>query len=290
MMPAVHRVSMVVPTHNRSDALRDTVPSMLAVEGVDEILFVDDASDDDTSAVLAAIDDPRVRVVRQPVRSGVQAARNRGAAETSGEWVVYGEDDCRMPPGYVTTMLAEAAEHGADVVGAPWVFSPDRPVEDALAQARAHAVDSVPFDGVERFPARTLRTPFLPALALIRREVFDHVRYDPGYTGNAFREETDFFVAANRAGFTCILTPLTYSFQVARWSGGHHTARFVYELSSVRNTGRFLRIHGAWLHERGHIDAPWREWLRFTSQRAGYLARWYPRTAALRVARAVGLR
>lgn len=275
-------VSLVLPTHDRADALRDTMPSLLAVAGVDEILVVDDASSDDTAAYVASLTDPRVRIVRQDRRAGAPAARNRGVTETAAEWVVFGEDDVRFPPDYVTTLLAEAAAHGADVVGAPWLLTFDRDPEEVVARERAAAVEHIALDQVTRFPARALQTPFLPAVVLVHRRVFERVRFDPGYRGNGFREETDFFVAAMRAGFTVVLTPQTYSFQLRRWPGGQTMARARYECWSVRNTFRFLRRHGGWLAERGLVDDPRRAGWRFAAARAAYVSDWYTRHAAKR--------
>jgi glycosyltransferase involved in cell wall biosynthesis len=284
------RVSLVLPTFNRADALRDTLPFTLAVEGVDEVLIVDDASSDGTAALLSAIEDPRVRVVRHERRLGQPAVRNRGVAETSGDWVVFGEDDCRLPPDYVRSMLLDAGPHRADLVGAPWINTHGQPLEHALAEARSHPVETVALDQVSGFPERVTVTPFIPALALVHRRVFDRVAFDVAYRGNAFREESDFFVEAVRAGFVCILTPRTYSYQVARWPGGARGAQWRHELWSMRNNARFLWRNGRWLHERGLLGNPVVAQLRFVAARLRYLASWYGRRAGGWTLRRLGLR
>jgi O-antigen biosynthesis protein len=90
-------VSLIVATHERVAALQETLPSLLAVAGVEELVFVDDGSTDGTADLLRAIPDARVRVVLQPRRLGLLAARNRGLVESTGEWIVFGEDDVRFP-------------------------------------------------------------------------------------------------------------------------------------------------------------------------------------------------
>jgi glycosyltransferase involved in cell wall biosynthesis len=282
-------VSMVIPTFRRLDALKDTVPFLLAVRGVDELVFVDDCSRDGSVAWLEALDDPRVRVVELERRSGLCAVRNRGIAETRGDWVVMGEDDCRFPPDYVEVLLRDAEAVGADVISAPWLFlTKGEPVDEAVAQARAGAVDAIALDQVQTYPVRPLATPFLCALALIRRSVLDVQRYDVGFTGNAYREETDFFLRAERAGFSCWLTPATYSWQVQRWPGGAHMPKWRYEVSTVRNNGRFLRRHGRELQRRGLAGPPVAVQARFTAARAKTTAEAYLRPLAGRALRAVG--
>jgi glycosyltransferase involved in cell wall biosynthesis len=261
-------VSLIVPTHERVAALQDTLPSLLAAEGVGELVFVDDGSTDGTADLLRGIRDARVRVVLQPRRLGLPAARNRGLAESTGEWVVFGEDDVRFPRNYVTVLLQEAAAHRAQIVGAPFllVLEGDDALPGALADARAHAVDSIGLDQVETFPTQVLRTPFIPALALVHRSVVDAgIRFDEGYRGNAYREETAFFCDAVRHGFTSILTPRTVSYQTSGWHGGAHTTSYLrYELWTIRNTWRFLVRHGRWLHRQGLSAHPLLVGVRFT--------------------------
>jgi glycosyltransferase involved in cell wall biosynthesis len=266
------RVSLIVPTYQRLAALEDTVPSLLAVEGVDEVLFVDDGSTDGTADFLRHLSDPRVRVVVQPKQTGLPAARNRGLSESDAEWVTFGEDDVRLPSDYVRILLEEAAAHNAQIVGAPFllVLDGEDALPGAIAAARSQAVESIALDQLQTFPARVLHTPFLSARALVHRSVIDAgIRFDEGYRGNAYREETAFFVEAARRGFTLILTPHTVSYQVQGWQGGVHTTRqLVYEFWTIRNNWRFLIRHGRWLQAQGLIDNRLSAGARFMLDRA----------------------
>jgi hypothetical protein len=102
-------------------------------------------------------------------------------------------------------------------------------------------------------PAAPLRTPFLSGIALVRRDVFEAVRYDERYRVNAWREETSFFIAANEAGFVTLLTPETASFEAGFWAGGQRVGGLRYEAWVARNNWRFLRRHRGWLRENGHL-------------------------------------
>ena len=94
------RVSVVVPAYNGADVLRETVPALLALDGVDEWVWVDDGSVDGTAGVVQAetAGELRARVVRQGRNTGRGAARNRGVAETTGDVVVFFDADVRPPP------------------------------------------------------------------------------------------------------------------------------------------------------------------------------------------------
>ena len=93
------RISVVIPTYNRSIHLLATVRSALDQGFRDiEVVIVDDASSDDTYAVAAAIGDSRVRVLRHPVNKGVSEALNTGIRESSGELIAILEhDDIWLP-------------------------------------------------------------------------------------------------------------------------------------------------------------------------------------------------
>ncbi len=260
-------LTAVLPTHERVAALRATFPAVLALSGVDEVVVVVDGSTDGTVEHLASYDDPRLRVVVSPRRRGVTAARNTGAAAATGD-VVFLEDDCLFPPDYARVLREEAERHRADVVGAPMVHPrPGESVESAVAVARAAAEGDGGLDGVARFPAAPVVTPLLQAPVFVRREVLDRLDYDGGYVGNAYREETDFFLRATAAGFRCVLTDRTWFWEAGRFPGGQPRHPVRAEWWTWRNNWRFLRRHAAWLRDGGYISDPVREQAAFVVRR-----------------------
>ena len=71
-------VSVIIPTYNRADLVRQAVASVKAQTFRDfEIVVVDDGGTDGTYEVLAA--GRELRVLRHPDRRGVAAARNTWA-------------------------------------------------------------------------------------------------------------------------------------------------------------------------------------------------------------------
>jgi glycosyltransferase involved in cell wall biosynthesis len=85
-------ISVVVPAYNAAKTVSATLDALLGQSHAPlEIVVVDDGSKDQTREVLEAYRD-RVRLVFQP-NGGVSAARNRGVAETSGDWVAFCDAD-----------------------------------------------------------------------------------------------------------------------------------------------------------------------------------------------------
>ena len=87
-------VSVIVPTHNRAHYLGQALASLRDQTLRDiEIVVVDDGSTDDTRALLAAFDDPRLVIVRHAVNRGIPAARNSGLERASGRYVAWLDSD-----------------------------------------------------------------------------------------------------------------------------------------------------------------------------------------------------
>ncbi len=97
------RLSVVIPSRNRTASLATTLPPLLReIEsfGDAEAVLVDDASDEDYPARLGALLD-RTRYVRLPRNEGAARARNRGAEEARGEILVFLDDDIEVGSGFL---------------------------------------------------------------------------------------------------------------------------------------------------------------------------------------------
>jgi hypothetical protein len=97
-------ITVVLCTYNRSELIERAVRAVLGQKGPDlELVVVDDGSPDATPKVLASIDDPRLRVVRQ-ANAGLSVARNSGLAVAEGRWVVFLDDDDQPDPEWLATL------------------------------------------------------------------------------------------------------------------------------------------------------------------------------------------
>lgn len=121
-------VSVVVPTRNRSAMLAVTLRSVLDQRGVDlEVLVVDEASSDDTADVVAAFDDPRVRMIQHEQPQGLSSARNRGAAEASGQWLAFIDDDDVWAQDKLACQI-----YAAENAGSGWAYVGSVNISDSL--------------------------------------------------------------------------------------------------------------------------------------------------------------
>lgn len=103
-MEAMNRVTVVIPTYNRSRFVREAVASVLAQREVPmEVIVVDDGSTDDTASVLQAFGGAIVSVFQ--AHRGVSAARNRGIQMAGGEWIAFLDSDDLWLPGKLKAQL-----------------------------------------------------------------------------------------------------------------------------------------------------------------------------------------
>jgi glycosyltransferase involved in cell wall biosynthesis len=100
------RVSIVLPTHNGSRYIRQSIESCFAQTHQNwELIVVDDASTDDTPSVLRDYADPRMRVIRHEPNRGLPATLNYGFQQATGEYLTWTSDDNWYAPRAIEEMV-----------------------------------------------------------------------------------------------------------------------------------------------------------------------------------------
>jgi glycosyltransferase involved in cell wall biosynthesis len=98
------QVSVIIPTYNRGWILKEAIDSVLTQDYKDfELIVVDDGSTDNTSEILASYGNG-IRVLFQE-NKGVSAARNRGIAEASGQFIAFIDSDDLWLPQKLSTQV-----------------------------------------------------------------------------------------------------------------------------------------------------------------------------------------
>lgn len=173
------RVTVLLPTHNRSDTLRLSLASVLGQTVDDlEVLVVGDGCTDDSARVVASFGDPRVRWFDLPKAAGFgYANRNVALGEARGELVAFAAHDDLWFPDHLATLIP-AFDDPAVVLAytMPLWIDPEGLVTPMPVNL---GDDELRREFLER------RRNVLPAGNVVhRRSCFDRVGYwDPGRNG-----------------------------------------------------------------------------------------------------------
>ena len=263
-------VTVVVPSYNRAYILERTIPSYLQPE-VKELILVDDASTDNTAQVVEHLQKqyPQIHYIRQEYNMKQPEAKNKGISLASAEYIYFGDDDSYILPGTIGFLLETMKEKKADIVGALPLYAEtgeDMEESDAVLHRMAPMHDEeyamVDVARLEKinFQARfhsPVQVPFCHACALVKSTLAKEIRFDPSYRGNAYREETDFFLRCAEHGaviwFDSRAVQINYPFSMinrvrtlkSMWRHGYY---------DIVNTMKLIHRHHWWFREKYHYS------------------------------------
>ncbi len=206
-------IAAIVVTHHSSTTIDDCLGRLRAAAGVVAIRVVDNASGDDTVAIVQrhAAADPRVHFIANPDNPGFATACNQGAADAgdAAAWLAFVNPDCLVEADTLVRLRDHAralgVSDGGGLVGADLVG------EDGAHDAAARRRDP-DFAAMLRAPRGTrLEVPADPsqplqrvdavsgALMLLPRALFARIGgFDAGYRLHA--EDLDLCRRARAAG------------------------------------------------------------------------------------------
>jgi glycosyltransferase involved in cell wall biosynthesis len=111
------RIDIITPAYDVAPYIGDTIRSVLAqTHRYWTMTIVDDGSTDETAAIAATFEDPRIRLLRQR-NAGVSAARNLGLVASNAEAVLFLDADDWLSPDALAT-LAETLRTAPNAIAA----------------------------------------------------------------------------------------------------------------------------------------------------------------------------
>lgn len=104
------QISIIMPLHNKESSVLSSIASVQAQSfPYWELVVIDDGSTDTGPEKVAALNDERIRLIRQ-TNGGVSAARNRGIAEARCELLTFLDADDTWLPGFLQAIVALARD------------------------------------------------------------------------------------------------------------------------------------------------------------------------------------
>ncbi len=185
------KISIVVTTRNRRELLATTLRCVREQSWSNiELIVVDEASTDDTVAMMAR-DFPEAKIVRNDTPRGVSGARNTGLAAASGDWLFFLDDDDLIHPRHLEEL------HAASLVAPPnsIVSGPMRDfaeVDGEIVLSPAFCAPSARTDAdtLNEFLEPSSQRTVTHSTILWPRSVFDTMKWDENL---GFNEDFDMF-------------------------------------------------------------------------------------------------
>ena len=113
------RISIVIPTFNRGDLIKETLDSVQAQTYKSwECIVVDDGSTDNTAMVLNSYQekDGRIQYIKRPehLPKGANTCRNLGIEKAGGDYIVFFDSDDLMTPDHLEVKLKPFEDEAID--------------------------------------------------------------------------------------------------------------------------------------------------------------------------------
>ncbi len=196
------RCSIIVPVFNHAELTRRRLDGLLRCRKDDEVIVVDDCSEDTTPVLLESYGS-QIKRIRRAKNGGYSAACNTGAAAARADRLVFLNNDTFGTDGWLERLLAYGARNpAASIVGAKLLY-PDNSVQHAGVVIGSERLPIPHLRGFpSEHPAVNVSRRFqgvTGACISIDRSAFEALDgFDEGYL-NGY-EDVDFCLRAGAAG------------------------------------------------------------------------------------------
>jgi len=223
------KYTIIVPVYNRQNEVAELLQS---AEQLDynrdefEFLFVDDGSSDNLGKFIETYHSEsklQMRYIYQE-NTGPAEARNNGMANSSGDYFLFLDSDCLLPPDWLNTIDSALAEQNYDAFGGPDTYHESfSPVLKAVNYSMTSFIGTGGIRGnknsFEKFYPRSFNMG-------ISKEIFDKIG---GMRLRYYGEDTDFSARIYEAGYKVGLIPEAFVYHKRRTS----LPRFFKQISRI---------------------------------------------------------
>ncbi|ANU22557.1 glycosyltransferase family 2 protein [Planococcus donghaensis] len=164
------KVSVIIPTFNRSELLKKALKSLEKQSHQNlEIIIIDDFSTDDTADVVAEMTDDRIIYLKHEVNKGGSEARNTGLKRATGNFIGFLDSDDQWLPDKIEKQLekfSEDSDVGVVYTGVQVVNENKQPTRKIVPEYRGDILSKLlEFNYIDTTSS-----------VLVRKEVLDQVK------------------------------------------------------------------------------------------------------------------
>lgn len=203
------RFSVIIPVHNKARHVAESVASALTqTHAPHEVILIDDASTDGSSEIIAAIEDPRIRLLhRDTPGPGGYAARNLGIEHATGDWIAFLDADDIWGPAHladIAAAIARTPDVGCVSTRYEHVYADRRHLSNMPEMLAAAEGVSVPLADFVRLWLGTRDCPIWTGASAFRRDVLISAGLFPAGRGVRGGDKCLWLRAAATAPFTYV--------------------------------------------------------------------------------------
>ncbi len=248
-------ISVIIPTYRREEALRKSISDTIEQDYPNfEILVIDQTQNHETETqtyLEKLLDAGKIKWFRLDWAS-LPGARNYGVRRSTGEIILFIDDDIELPKGYLFAhaqnyqnkeigvvagrvldrmKLADAAKIDPTETEKEIEYLPSEAMDPGIAWYHIDLVHTT--KPQEVISARGCNMSF-------RREIFTKygIWFDERFRGSAVREESDFCLRLRKTGYKIWYDPAAFLVHLGEETGGCHniaTRSLQYQLTFYHN-------------------------------------------------------
>ncbi len=198
------KYSIIVPVYNRPDEVDELLQSLIMQTYKDmEVIIVEDGSSQPCEAIVHKYAGKLQLRYYTKENSGPGQTRNYGAEHSQGDFLIFLDSDCVLPPGFLKEVEAELNRKECDAWGGPdKAHEGFTPVQKAIS----YSMTSFLTTGGIRGGKKQMDGKFYPrSFNLgIRRSLY---RQLGGFSSMRFGEDIDLSLRIYKSGASCRLFP-----------------------------------------------------------------------------------
>jgi GT2 family glycosyltransferase len=243
-------ISVIIPTYGREEALRDSIVDVLNQDYPNFEVLVVDQSPKHQPEIQAYLEEVAALDKIQWFRlnwASLPGARNYGVRRSSGEIILFIDDDVKLTPGFLMAHAKNYLQNPEIGAVAGRVFDRMKLGESGGQLQIEYLPPEAMNPGIAWYYIDLVHT-IKPQQVLtargcnmsFRRDVFSKygLRFDERFRGSAVREESDFCLRIRQTGYKIWYDPEAHLVHLGEETGGCHdisTRSLKYQLTFYHN-------------------------------------------------------
>ncbi len=210
------RYSIIIATYNRLEELNELLPSLVAQTfpaDQFEVIIVDDGSTDGTKEYIHSLSTEfDLRYLSQE-NKGPGAARNYGMSKAEGDYFIFVDSDCLLPPTYLQAIDDSIEENHWDAFGGPDTYHESfSPMQKAINYSMTSFIGTGGTRGSKKSVGKFYPRSFNMGIS---REVYEKIG---GMNDLRHGQDMDLSARIYEAGFKVGFIPDAYVYHKRRTS------------------------------------------------------------------------